>query len=205
MLVLMVTIMFVGHVPLQSLANNLALCSVPPELSSLNRLESRLVSLRVAFMTLVALPSGKQRCIHGPAVNIPINVDKVVTTLPRLPNQTHLIPLKFKRKLAYKDHYLYDFITPQKILDALRWLKMNHPQYSNVTVNDKWSEQCKKQDFDLHAGFMKTVVPEDSSECIDQPIVNTVAVPKQPLMSTGSDRVHTVDSVTSPLPSKEVW
>ena len=67
-----------GNMPLQSLANNLALCSVPPELSSLNRLVARLVSLCVAFMNLVVLTSGNQRCIHGPAVN-----------------QTHLIPLQF--------------------------------------------------------------------------------------------------------------
>ena len=105
-----------GIMPLQSVANNLTLHSVPPELFCLSSLEIRLVCLRVAFMTLIALPSGKQRCIHGPAVNIPVNVNKVVTTLPRLPNETELVPLKFKRKLAYKGHYMYDFITPQKNL-----------------------------------------------------------------------------------------
>ena len=47
--------------PLQSVANNLKLPSVPFELSCLNKLEIRLVSLRVAFMKMVALPSGKQR------------------------------------------------------------------------------------------------------------------------------------------------
>ena len=55
--------------PIQSVADNLELSSVPPELSCLSRLETRLICLRVAFMTLVALPAGKQRCIHGPAVS----------------------------------------------------------------------------------------------------------------------------------------
>ena len=50
-----------GHMPVQSVANNLKLPSVPFELSCLNKLEIRLVSLRVAFMKMVALPSGKQR------------------------------------------------------------------------------------------------------------------------------------------------
>ncbi len=93
-----------GKMPIQSLANNLSLSIVPPELSCLNKLETRLVCLRVAFMKMVALPSGKQRCIHGPAVNVPAKLDSVVETLPRLPDQTQLIPLKFKRKLSYKGH-----------------------------------------------------------------------------------------------------
>ena len=54
----------------------------------------RLISLRVPFMKMVALPSGKQRCIHGPAVNVPSKHDSICTMLPRLPSQTELIPLK---------------------------------------------------------------------------------------------------------------
>ena len=58
-----------GNLPLQAKANELQLCPVPSELANLNMLELRLISLRVPFMKMVALPSGKQRCIHGPAVN----------------------------------------------------------------------------------------------------------------------------------------
>ena len=56
---------------LQAKGNGLQLCEVPPELSGLNPLELRLISQRVPFMKMVALPSGKQRSIHqhGPAVN----------------------------------------------------------------------------------------------------------------------------------------
>ena len=48
-----------GVMPLQAKANGLQLCNVPPELSDLNALELRLISLRVPFMK-IALPSGKQ-------------------------------------------------------------------------------------------------------------------------------------------------
>lgn len=54
----------------QAKANGLQLCSIPAELSNLNALEVRLISLRVLFMQMVALPAGKQRSIHGPAVNV---------------------------------------------------------------------------------------------------------------------------------------
>ena len=74
--------------PLNAKANGLQLCPVPSQLSGLNLLELRLISLRAPFMKMVALPSGKQRCIHGPAVNVPSKVDTVCTVLPRLPSQT---------------------------------------------------------------------------------------------------------------------
>ena len=52
-----------GNMPLQSLANNLQLSSVPPELSCLNGLEIRLISLRVAFMKFIG-PAFWQAKVH---------------------------------------------------------------------------------------------------------------------------------------------
>ena len=48
---------------MQAKANGLQLPEIPLELSGLNALELRLISLRVPFMKMVALPSGKQRSI----------------------------------------------------------------------------------------------------------------------------------------------
>ena len=64
---------------LQSLANNLKLSSVLIELSCLNKLETRLVCLQAAFMKMVALPSGKKHCIHGPAVYIHVPVHRILS------------------------------------------------------------------------------------------------------------------------------
>ena len=68
-------------------------------------------------MKMVALPVGKQRSIHGPAVNVPSKLDTVCTQLPRLLSHCSI---KFKRKLSYKNHYMYDYVTPDNILNALR-------------------------------------------------------------------------------------
>ena len=124
-----------GNMPLQAKANGLQLCQVPPELSNLNALELRLICLRVPFMKMVALPTGKQRSIHGPAVNVPSKVDTICEVLPRLPSQTEMVPLKLKRKVAYRGHYMYDFVTPQKPLDALRFLKAHNPLYCDIEIN----------------------------------------------------------------------
>ena len=100
-------------------ANNLQLGSIHVKLFSLNALELRLISLRVPFMKMVALPSGKQRSIQGPAVNVPSKLDSLCTMLPRLPTQSEF---KLKRKLKYKGHYMYDYVSPEKLMNALQWI-----------------------------------------------------------------------------------
>ena len=100
---------------------------VPEELSDLDPLELRLISLQIPFMKMVALPYGKQHAIHGPAVNVPTDLTPVCTLLPRLPSQIKMVPMKLKRKLCYKGHYMYQYIRPAKVLAALEWIKSNNP------------------------------------------------------------------------------
>ena len=138
-----------GNMPLQAKANGLQLQPIPPELSSLNALELRLISLRIPFMKMVALPSGKQCCIHGPAVNVPSKLDTICTLLPRLPSQTELIPLKLKRKLQYKGHYMYNYVRPDKVMNALIWLKANNPLYANISINNDWINESLTNDTEL--------------------------------------------------------
>ena len=82
---------------MQAKANGIQLCKVPPELSDLNALKLRLIGRRVPFMKMVALPSGKQRSIHGQAVNVPSKVDTICNMLP---SKSELIPPKLKRKIC---------------------------------------------------------------------------------------------------------
>ena len=142
-----------GNIPVQAKVNGFKLPIIPPELSCLNALEKRLISLHVPFMKMVALPSGKQRCIHGPAVNVPSKLDSVCELLPRLPSESELVPLKLKRKLSYKGHYLYDFVRPDKVIGALRWLKDNNPLYKDVAINDNWVQDSLANNSDLFTGL----------------------------------------------------
>ena len=154
-----------GSMPLQAKANGLQLPEIPPELSGLNALELRLISLRVPFMKMVALPSGKQRSIHGPAVNVPSKVDTICDVLPRLPSQSELVPLKLKRKVAYKGHYMYDYIRPQKLLDALRYLKANNPLYADIDVNEQWLEEAMANDEELCQYLVEQDDEQMDTEC----------------------------------------
>ena len=117
-----------GNMPLQAKANGLQLQPIPPELSSLNALELRLILLRIPFMKMVALPSGKQCCNHGPAVNV---------------------PSRLKRKLQYKGHYMYNYVRPDKVMNALIWLKANNPLYANISINNDWINDSLANDTEL--------------------------------------------------------
>ena len=162
-----------GVMPLQAKANGLQLSDIPPELADLNALEQRLICLRLPFMKMVALPSGKQRSIHGPAVNVPSKVDTVCNVLPRLPSQSELVPLKLKRKLAYKGHYMYDYITPQKLLDALSFLKANNPLYADIDVNQEWLESAMANDADLCECLVEQQNDSDEQPNTDNPVANS--------------------------------
>ena len=138
-----------GTLPAQAKANNLELDDIPVDLSDLNPLEVRLISLRIPFMKMVALPCGKQRAIHGPAVNVPTDLTPVCTLLPRLPSQTQMVPMKLKRKLCYKGHYMYQYVRPAKVLAALQWLKLNNPLYKDVEINTDWVSNAAEDDAEL--------------------------------------------------------
>lgn len=72
-------------------------------------MEVSLISLRIPFMKMIALPCGKQRAIHGPAGNVPTDLHPVCDLLPRIPSQAQLVPMKLKRELCYKGHYMYEY------------------------------------------------------------------------------------------------
>lgn len=138
-----------GKMPAQAKANNMDLVDIPAVLSDLNPMEVRLISLRIPFMKMVALPCGKQRAIHGPAVNVPTDLHHVCTLLPRLPSQAQVVPMKIKRKLCYKGHYMYEYVRPAKGLAALEWLKENNPLYGDITINSDWQADAAEDDADL--------------------------------------------------------
>ena len=75
-------------------------------------------------MKMVALPCGKQRAIHGPAVNVPTDLTPVCTLLPRLPAISSTDDSnEVEEKAVLQGHYMYQYIRPAKVLVALQWLK----------------------------------------------------------------------------------
>ena len=102
-----------GRIPSQSKANRMT-DEIPDELKDLNTLELHIICKRILFMKLVKLPRGKQKGIRGAAVNVPADLGPACNLLPRLPADAHIVSLKLKRKLEYKQAYLHDTIRPER-------------------------------------------------------------------------------------------
>ena len=66
-----------GKVPLQSVANNLHLKPIPPELECLSELEQHLIFLHISFIRLIPLKKGGQNSLQGPTVCVPSNLSHV--------------------------------------------------------------------------------------------------------------------------------
>ena len=162
-----------GQMPAQAWANGLQLSDPPEELRDLKPLELRLISQRIPFMKMIGLPKGQQKAIHGPAINVPTKLDSVCSLLPRLPTDAQILPMKLKRKLMYKGHYLYDYIRPQKVIGALRWLKQHNPLYKDITICEDWEAHWQEEDQDLWEALINQN-PDDTTDMdTDPPITYT--------------------------------
>ena len=115
-------------------------------------------------MKLVKLPQGKQKGIKGAAVNVPADLRPACHLLLRIPFIAHIISLKLKRKLEYKQAYLHHTIRPEKVIAALRYLKNNNPEYADININDNWIKLWQELDPDLYDGIFETAEDEETDE-----------------------------------------
>ena len=135
-----------GHMPSNAVANGLQIEETPTELQGLTILERRCIGLNIPFMKIQSARYGGKR-INGPCVNVPAQIDKVATLLPRLPEGTPYVAVQLKRRLSYKTYYMADYIRPAKLINALIWLKGHHPGYFRVDIDSDFYEHLKKSQF----------------------------------------------------------
>ncbi|CAF4776216.1 unnamed protein product [Rotaria sp. Silwood2] len=126
------------QMPSRSVMNKLNVCDVPSELKRLNNPEKHLIALRLPFMKIVNLTSGKlssrfsQKGTKGPLHCVPSDVEDTVTTLPRPVDKSMMVRLQLKRRLKYKAVWEEQLINPNDIRDALLVLTKMHPGYQTL-------------------------------------------------------------------------
>ena len=66
--------------------------------------------------------NGHYKVLNGPCkvngVNVPTTLDQVIHMLPHMNDQLQLHPVKLKRKLEYKSHYMFHLICKDKVMGA---------------------------------------------------------------------------------------
>jgi len=127
-------------VPKLACSNGLTFPNVPEVLAELTPLEERLVSPRHAFLKITRKGDGLgyQFGLSGNVVNVAVPVDKMVSALPRLRNDDHIITVELKRKMCYK-HGRKERVRPHKVRAAASYL-VNTELFraKNITL----SEHC---------------------------------------------------------------
>ena len=108
-------------------------------ISSLSELEERFVSPCLCFMQIepkMLHQVNEQLGMKGIVINIPIEINDIITEPPRKINEVSTCQIQLKRHILHKSYYMYETIRPNVILDALRDLSKS-PLYikHNITIN----------------------------------------------------------------------
>ena len=151
-----------GCMPAQAVTNQLEVPLVPDILQNLTHLEGRCIALRIPFMSICPMQKGGLGKITGPCINVPASLEPITEVLPTIPEETKLVVVKLKRMRMYKSHYLCDYICPEIVMNALRWLKVKNPHYENVKIDDQWPDKLEQD------RLYKTINGQDDSENSDE-------------------------------------
>ena len=184
-----------GKLPVCSKANKMGF-PVKPECLNLTPLEERLISPRIPFMQIRELPRGGQLSIHGNVVNVPADVNSIVNILPRPINESQTIPIKLKRKLSYKHHYLFQNVRPRKVLEAAKYLVETSELFQNehIEVEENWLNNINSAPISEHDDWEEFVNSGTDqieelhfSEPIEEPANNTEQLNSKAITDSKND------------------
>lgn len=127
-----------GKIPSLCVSDGLQFSDVPSCLQ-LTKLEERCVAARIPFMQIRALGIDRQLGLKGGVINVPVDIDEMVSRLPRPYSETSTVLLRLKRKMIYSHHYMQEKICPKAVIDAAAYL-VTQPLYieKKITLSDNW-------------------------------------------------------------------
>ena len=87
--------------PKLSVANDMKWPDKPPDLN-LHQLEERLIVLCIPFIQIRELPRGGQYSLKGNVINVPVDIQPTINSLPRLVDEHFTVAIQLKRNLYIK-------------------------------------------------------------------------------------------------------
>ena len=145
-----------SKLPKLSVANGMKWPDKPPELN-LHQLEERLIALRIPFMQIRELPRGGQYSLKGNVINVPVDIQPTINSLPRPMDENFTVAIQLKKKLSYKKVDFKENVRPLRVLSALHWLMNNSELYkkSGIVVDDNWFEEVTESAEDTVREFLE--------------------------------------------------
>ena len=99
----------------------------------LNRLESYLLKLVIPFLRIAYCPRSNYFKVKGDLILISANICKSLSKI--LPLHQNLIPVRFKRRLAYTGSFIEEFVEKEKVQMYFDWLKQNNHLYKDLDLD----------------------------------------------------------------------
>ena len=163
-----------GKVPKLSVANGMKWPNKPPELD-LHQLEERLIALRIPFMQIRELPRGGQYSLKGNVINVPVDIQPTVDSLPRPMDEHFTVAIQLKKKLSYKKIDFKENVRPMRVLTALHWLLTNSDMYKNsgIKVDNNWFQAVTESAEDTVKEFLEVPVQNTNPDSnVNNPVVD---------------------------------
>ena len=136
----------------------------------LNKLESHLLKLVVPFMRIGYCPRGTSLNVKGGVINVQSDVAQTMARV--LPTEQQFLPVAFKRKLAFKGHYLAQTVDVEKIAKYFNFFKENNHLFKNVELDmnlmDRYIQQAAKEAEDFENQTESNVLTENDEEHLNE-------------------------------------
>ena len=110
-----------------------------PECLKLSNIEKQLIVKELIFIKIRELRPTRMAAMNDRIVSCPIEDDDIiqqVKSLPRSQKNCGMVTIKLKRRMKWKTYHKMGLIRPEVIFEALKYLKENHPEYSNINIKD---------------------------------------------------------------------
>ena len=153
-----------------------------PTCLKIPNLERQLICRDLTFIKVRQLRYGMS-ANYDRVINVPIDDDdiiKTVSSLPRTEKNHGMVTVGLKRDMSLKNFHKKEMVSPERVYNALIYLKANHPQYKdmNLIELDEWQRQFEGSDNESEGD-----VSENEEELGDNNVFNstTCLLPENPL------------------------
>ena len=176
---------------------------------NLNRLESYLLKLVIPFVRVAHCPRGPYLKVKGDLILISSDLEHSMSRI--LPVNQNLIPVCFKRKLAYSGSYIEEVVEKKKVELFFKFLKMNNHLYKDLKFDsdllDRFLEDSMSTDaaFEVTSNFEDVQITVDEAQQNDESFnIFDVHELREPAISNGDDSIQSKTTVLMNKYSEDV-
>ena len=154
-----------------------------PTCLKIPNLERQLICRDLTFIKVRQLRYGMS-ANYDRVINVPIDDDdiiKTVSSLPRTEKNHGMVTVGLKRDMSLKNFHKKEMVSPERVYNALIYLKENHPQYKDMNLMelDEWHMQFEGSDDETEGDISDNKDKEELGENVFNAV--TCLLPENPL------------------------